>query len=80
MQTFDQQFLNDYTTSDSVRQRLQQMTNALTSVEKFHLHLLSPTSSTDTTVIERAQHLSSFHDQLKTTTQVKQLELICFWF
>jgi hypothetical protein len=47
------------------------MTNTLTSVEKFHLHLLSPTSSTDTTVIQRAQHLSTFHDQLKTNTQVK---------
>ena len=41
------------------------MTNTLTTVEKFQLHLLSPTSSTDTTVIERAQHLSSFHEQLK---------------
>ncbi len=71
LQTFDQQFLNDYTTSDSVRQRLQQMTNTLLSVEKFHLHLLSPASSTDTTVIERAQHLSAFYDQLKISTQVK---------
>ncbi|CAF5053340.1 unnamed protein product, partial [Rotaria sp. Silwood1] len=70
LQTFDQQFLHDYTTSDLVRQRLQHLTNTLTSVEKFHLHLLSPSSSTDTTVIERAQHLSSFHEQLKTTTQV----------
>jgi hypothetical protein len=52
------------------------MTNTLTSVEKFHLHLLSPTSSTDTTVIERAQHLSSFHDQLKITTQVKEMILL----
>jgi hypothetical protein len=49
------------------------MTNTLTTVEKFQLHLLSPTSSTDTTVIERAQHLSSFHEQLKSTTQVKYL-------
>lgn len=71
MQTFDQQFLHDYNTSDLVRQRLQHMTNTLTSVEKFHFHLLSPSSSTDTTVIERAQHLASFHEQLKTTTQVK---------
>ncbi|CAF5042489.1 unnamed protein product, partial [Rotaria sp. Silwood1] len=75
LQTFDQQFLHDYTTSDLVRQRLQHLTNTLTSVEKFHLHLLSPSSSTDTTVIERAQHLSSFHEQLKTTTQKKIYEL-----
>ncbi|CAM4782634.1 unnamed protein product, partial [Rotaria magnacalcarata] len=75
LQTFDQQFLNDYTTSDLVRQRLQHMTNTLSSVEKFHLHLLSPSSSTDTTVIERAQHLSSFHEQLKTSTQKKLNEL-----
>lgn len=72
LQTFDQQFLNDYTTSDLVRQRLQHMTNTLSSVEKFHINLISPSSSTDTTVIERAQHLSSFHEQLKTTTQVKK--------
>ncbi|CAF4425433.1 unnamed protein product, partial [Rotaria magnacalcarata] len=38
-------------------------------------HLLSPSSSTDTTVIERAQHLSSFHEQLKTSTQKKLNEL-----
>lgn len=73
LQTFDQQFLSDITTSDSVRQRLQQMSNTLSSVEKFHLHLLSPTSSTDTTVIERAQRLSAFHDQLKSSTEVKQM-------
>jgi len=54
------------------------MTNTLTSVEKFHSNLLSPASSTDTTVIERAQHLSSFHDQLKITTQVKQFDIF-FW-
>ena len=71
LQTFDQQFLNDYTASDSVRQRLQQMSSTLSSVEKFHLHLLSPTSSTDTTVIERAQRLSALHDQLKNSTEVK---------
>ena len=71
LQTFDQQFLHDYTTPDLVRQRLQHMTNTLSSVEKFHLHLLSPSSSTDTTVIERAQHLSSFHERLKETTEVK---------
>jgi hypothetical protein len=67
LQSFDQQFSHD----DFIRQRLQQMANSLTNVEKFHLHLLSPTSSTDRTIIERAQHLSSFHEHLKSTTQVK---------
>jgi septal ring factor EnvC (AmiA/AmiB activator) len=71
LQTFDQQFINDFTSSDSVRQRLQQMNNTLSSVEKFHLHLLSPASSTDSAVLERAQRLSSFHEQLKSSTQVK---------
>ena len=84
LQTFDQQFLNDYTASDSVRQRLQQMSNTLSSVEKFHLHLLSPSSSTDTTVIERAQRLSALHDQLKSSTEVKQRNsfssMKCFFF
>lgn len=47
------------------------MTSTLTNVEKFHFHLLSPTSSTDSTVIERAQQLSSIHEQLKSSTQVK---------
>jgi hypothetical protein len=78
LQTFDQQYLNDYTSSDAVRQRLQQMSNTLSSVEKFHLHLLSPTSSTDSTVMERAQQLSSFHDQLKSSTEVKHRNFFFF--
>ncbi|CAF4432024.1 unnamed protein product, partial [Adineta steineri] len=56
-------------------QRLQQMTNILSNVEKFHSHLLSPSSSIDTTIVERAKHLSSYHEQLKTTTEKKINEL-----
>ncbi len=78
LQTFDQQFINDFTSSDSVRQRLQQMSNTLSSVEKFHLHVLSPASSTDSAVLERAQRLSSFHEQLKSLTQVKTMKISGF--
>jgi len=74
LQTFDHEFHLDASTSDHLRERLQQMTNTLSSVEKFHLHLISPASSTDTTVIERSQHLSSFHDQLKGSIERKLQE------
>ncbi|CAF3804026.1 unnamed protein product [Adineta steineri] len=71
LQNFDQQISHD----DYIRQRLQQMTNILSNVEKFHSHLLSPSSSIDTTIVERAKHLSSYHEQLKTTTEKKIYEL-----
>lgn len=56
---------------DQIRQRLQQMSTTLNQVEKSHWHLFSPRSSTDSTISERAQHLSSFHEQLKSSTQVR---------
>ena len=81
LKTFERDFLlRSKTNSDYLRQSFEQIKSQLNSLEKSHSHLFSPSSSTDTTIIERSEHLSSIHQQFKCSTEKKFDEFFRFEF